>query len=271
MARKYPKKPKEAPQKFNVASLENVDFAFYNFLNDTLDIFATTGKGYEKVPVIWASTERAFQIKHSQTLRDNSSTLKLPLISVYRREMVKDYSTSFFTPGNNQFVISTKILPFDTSRFANAQALKDYNQPTFKFNNQRVVYETQYVENIIPMKFTYEVSIKTNFLSQMNEILTPMLTLSNRKGSTISQAGHTYYLVLNDEVSLDNVSDQLEENERVFECSFDLGVEGYIFGDNQKEPNIKKVQSFVEFKFQRERVVFGDIPDIPEGAEEFRP
>ena len=271
MARKYPPIQKESPQKFNIASIENIDFAFYDFINETINVFATTAKGYEKVPIIWTSAERVFQIKSSQALRDGSSTLKLPLVSVFRREMVKDYSTSFFTPGNNQFIISRKILPYDTSKFANATALKDYNQPTFKFKNTKIVYETQYVEDIIPMKFTYEISIKTNFLSQMNEIVTPFLAFSNRKGATLKRNGHTYYVNLNDVINLDNVSNELEGNERVFECSFDVNIDGYIFGDNQKEPNIKKVQNFVEFKFQRERVVLGDIPDVPDAADEFRP
>ena len=42
------------------SNLETIDFAFYDFINEKMDIRAETNKGWKKVPIIWASPERAF-------------------------------------------------------------------------------------------------------------------------------------------------------------------------------------------------------------------
>ena len=36
------------------STLEDVDFAVYNFVNDVMDINVKTNKGFRKVPNIWA-------------------------------------------------------------------------------------------------------------------------------------------------------------------------------------------------------------------------
>ena len=60
--------------RFMPSTLETVDYAIYNWLNDELDLHATTQDGFEKVPVIWASAERAFQVKRRNDLRDQDGT-----------------------------------------------------------------------------------------------------------------------------------------------------------------------------------------------------
>ena len=72
------------------ATLETIDQAFYNWLNESLDISATTNKGWNKVPLIWVSAERSYQVKHNKDLRDSFGVLKLPLISIERTSIVKD-------------------------------------------------------------------------------------------------------------------------------------------------------------------------------------
>ena len=72
------------------STLETIDTAFYDWVNETLDISATTNRGFNKVPLIWVSAERAFQVKHDKNLRDDFGVLKLPLISVERTSVVKD-------------------------------------------------------------------------------------------------------------------------------------------------------------------------------------
>ena len=51
------------------SSLETIDRAFYRWLNETLNISATTNEGWKKVPLIWVSAERSFQVKHDKDLR----------------------------------------------------------------------------------------------------------------------------------------------------------------------------------------------------------
>ena len=40
------------------STLETIDTAFYDWVNETLDISATSNRGWNKVPLIWVSAER---------------------------------------------------------------------------------------------------------------------------------------------------------------------------------------------------------------------
>ena len=44
------------------STLENIDEAVYEYFNEKINVHTTTNKGWEKVPLIWASAERAFQV-----------------------------------------------------------------------------------------------------------------------------------------------------------------------------------------------------------------
>ena len=73
------------------SSLESIDFALYNFVDQELNIFCDSNKGFEKVPVIFSTPERAFQIKNDPDLRtENGRTLVYPLISVKRTSMTRN-------------------------------------------------------------------------------------------------------------------------------------------------------------------------------------
>ena len=50
------------------STLETIDRALFEWLSEELDIFATTNKGWNKVPVIWAGSERSHQIKKDKEL-----------------------------------------------------------------------------------------------------------------------------------------------------------------------------------------------------------
>ena len=42
------------------STLENVDVAMFRFLDEQINAFATSNDGFKKVPVLFASAERAF-------------------------------------------------------------------------------------------------------------------------------------------------------------------------------------------------------------------
>ena len=48
------------------SNLETIDQAFYRWVDERLNVFATTNRGWEKVPLLWVSAERAFQVKHDK-------------------------------------------------------------------------------------------------------------------------------------------------------------------------------------------------------------
>ena len=77
---------------FNPSTLEDIDTAFFNYLNDDLNIFCNTNEGFHKVPVMFSTPERAFQIKDNPTLRPNGRTLEYPLISIVRGTVINNPS-----------------------------------------------------------------------------------------------------------------------------------------------------------------------------------
>ena len=70
------------------STIETIDKAFFNWVDDTLNVHTTTNEGWDKVPVLWVSAERAFQIKNNKELRDDAGVLRLPLMTVERTSLV---------------------------------------------------------------------------------------------------------------------------------------------------------------------------------------
>ena len=73
---------------FMPSTLETIDMAFYDWVNDQLNISVATNKGWQKVPVLWLTAERTFQIKNDKELRDSVGKLKLPIITINRTSIV---------------------------------------------------------------------------------------------------------------------------------------------------------------------------------------
>ena len=51
---------------FMPSSLETIDRAMIRFVDEDLNLFTNTNEGFKKVPVLWVTAERAFQIKHNK-------------------------------------------------------------------------------------------------------------------------------------------------------------------------------------------------------------
>ena len=69
----------------NPSTLETVDFALYNWLNERLDIYTDSNEGRRKVPIIWITAERAFQVKNDKKLRKiDSQSISYPAMGVER-------------------------------------------------------------------------------------------------------------------------------------------------------------------------------------------
>ena len=71
------------------STIETIDTAIYNLINNGFDLHVNTNSGFRKVPVLWMSPERAVNSK-DKDIRDSVGKLKLPLISVERTTINKD-------------------------------------------------------------------------------------------------------------------------------------------------------------------------------------
>ena len=129
----YPQKIKQIS--FLPSTLETIDYSIYDYMHEDLNFHVTTNKGFEKVPVIWVASERAFQIKNKKELRDDEGTIILPMITIERTSVVKDLTTRGAYYGD-QFinkdekggglVIGRRIQQKKTSEFNNADQNRKY-------------------------------------------------------------------------------------------------------------------------------------------------
>tara|TARA_R100000458_G_C8248647_1_gene226015 strand:+ start:455 stop:1354 length:900 start_codon:yes stop_codon:yes gene_type:complete len=263
------------------STLENIDFALFDFINEELDIFSTTNKGWEKVPVIWVSAERAFQVKRSRELRDLTDTLIYPAITVERKNVVKDITRRGAVYGNalgvedqkgGTITIARRINQDKTSNFANADSRKNSGperevgnqQAHYPRKNKKVVYETITVPIPIYVDVSYDIKIHAEYQQQINEIIPSFINAGRYYNYfVVERNGHAYEVFMEQDYGTNSNVASLNEEERTYETVITLKVLGYLIGDdkNQIKPKIVKRENAVEVKLPREKVVFGEIPD----------
>ena len=281
------KLPTEIP--FQPSTIETVDQALFDFVDKGLNIFSTTNKGWKKSPVIWVAGERAYQIKRDKGLRDLNGTLILPLITVERTGMVKDKTRkgaiyAHLPPVNDakggvsQITYSRRIQQDKTNNFLSADSKRSYakqlNFPDIKYkpgpyqafknpDRKKIVYETVTMPLPIWLDMTYSIVLRAEYQQQINEMVVPFVTsIGNINYVTIynTQANHRYEAFIQQDFTQTNNVSSMEQDERMYETKIDIKVLGYVQGSdkNDEQPKIVIRENQVEFKLQRERVVFGD-------------
>lgn len=275
------------------STLENIDFAFFDFINDKMNSRATTNEGWKKTPVIWASAERSFLSKNNKDLRDDDGTLILPLITIERTSMNKGksrkgkyYGLSGILPEADRFgriTLSKRIVKEKTNNFSVADNIKKIggtvnrtpNRQAYfpKEKNEKVIYETLSIPLPVYVSMNYEVTVRTEYVQQMNELLAPFITLgSSINYFVIKRDGHRYETFLQEGLNLGNNVSSLGADERMYSTKVSFEVLGYLIGEdpNGERPKIIRRESAVEVKIPRERVIFGDIPDYGDGKSKYR-
>ena len=293
---------------FRASTIETIDAAILNYIKG-LNLHAATNKGFIPVPVIWVGAERTYQIKNDLTLRDSEGLLKLPLITIERKEIKKDPSKSLIPAnvpdyGNGGYMrVRRRIKQDKTVNFKNAQSLKksggseDVGTSDKEFllgrktplNMARmfdtrpqgvrgkVVYETVYVPVPVYVNVKYEIHIRTEYQQQMNQLITPFIS-GNRKGRnhkyfTITEDNHMFEGFIENSFSNDNNAAKLDEEERIFNSLVNVSILGYLIGagDNENINLAKTYENVVDLKMSRERVVIDDKFDRtnPSGSDPF--
>ena len=256
------------------SSLEDIDFAVYNFLDNTMDIQANTNKGFKKVPVIWSAAERAHNIKDDDINRDSTGMIILPVVSVERKGVKKEEKSrvipfSKLDPVNDLkggFLTVNKVIKQDKTRnFANADAYRRAGQNNFplykKGKNGKIVYETITIPIPIYVTVSYDFVIRTEYQEQMNDILTPFIRVSNgHRRVMLEHNSNQYEAFIGQKYNIANNISSYKTEERKYETTIKLDVFGYLIGDgkNQKQPRVVRRENAVEIRFARERIVVQD-------------
>jgi hypothetical protein len=276
---KYPTGLKEL--NFAPSTLETIDFSIYDYMNEKINFHVTTNKGFEKVPIIWVASERSHQIKNKKELRDAEGAIIMPVITIERSSVVKDlttrgayYGDQFINrdPKGGGLVIARRIQQKKTSEFNNADQQRRYpssspsTAPKFirRSDKRKVVYETLSIPPIVYVDVTYSVILRTEYQQQMNELMQIFAT----KPGTINHLmlkrdDHKYEAFVQGNFSQKNNISAMDNEERRFETQIDIKVLGYLVGEgaNEDRPRISIRENAVEIKIQRERTVFGDVPE----------
>ena len=261
---------------FQPSTLETVDYSIYDFINDTLDLKTLTNEGRKKVPVIWSSAERSFQVKNSQEYRDNEGLIVLPAITIERKNVDKNPSRkgAFFgampkipsqPEKGGSIVIHRRIKQDKTSNFANADANRRYNDtaaPKFvRKATKKVVYETISIPPVIHVSVNYDIKIRTEYQQQMNELLQPFVTRPGFTNSVLlNRDGHRYEAFISSNFASQNNLDSMENEERRYETIVQIEVLAYLVGegDNQKTPKFSIRENAVQVQIGREHTVWDD-------------
>ena len=258
------------------STIETIDTAFFNYINERFNPSAETNEGFKKVPVLWLSAERAHQIKNNPELRDEKGFFKFPIITIERKSLTKekDFKGSFQAhipdgpgPKRVNVPIARRIVQDRTQAFANAGAKKSNarglnGDPNRLRNNNKVVYQTVYAPIPVYVKSTYTAKIITDYQEQMNEMITPFLTRTGQINLIAIEAdGHRYETFIDGNFSTSNNTGDLGENIREFSTEITFNVLGYLMGEglNDEKPKISVVENYVEVKVPREHVMVGDI------------
>ena len=141
---------------FQESSIETIDRAFNNWLDNTLNIFCSTVEGWEKVDIIWLTAERAFLTKRSKEATDLEGMVNLPLISIERVSVVKDPTKKGSAWGNvpavgdekgGSITIAREINQDKTSNFANADSKRKTGQINFPRQNKKNTISRKFNRN----------------------------------------------------------------------------------------------------------------------------
>jgi hypothetical protein len=261
---------------FSPSTFETVDYAIFDYMNDTLGLRCRTNKGWKKAPVIWVASERSYQMKNSKEYRDDEGMVVLPVITIERSSVVKDLNTRGAFYGNQfpiqsqpekggSLTIARRIKQDKTSNFANATANRKYNDkvgPKFvRKATKKVVYEYISIPPIVYVDITYSITLRTEYQQQMNDLIQPFITRPGTINSfMIERDGHRYETFVQGDYSLNNNITDMTTEERRFETKVDLKVLGYLIGEgeNQETPMFSIRENAVQVSIPREHVVWGD-------------
>jgi len=265
------------------STLETIDFALYNWLNEKLDIYTDSNEGRRKVPIIWITAERAFQVKDDKELREiDSQSIIYPAMVVERNSVSKTNANERVVPGNifpqmdrkrGAFPLYRRVVKDKTQNFQNAVAKRYTNQTqeTFKlpFESNEVVYETLYTGYPVFLNMNYTIKIRTIYIQQLNEILLPFQRFTGGINQfLVEHENHKYEAFIEDDYSISSNASNLGGEEKKFDAEIKIKVLGYITADgiNQDTPYVVSRESPAKIRFTRERSMLGERnPDNDDG------
>jgi len=261
------------------STLETIDYAITEWLTDDLKLSATTNEGWKKVPVLWQSPERAFQVKNDKDLRDGKGALNLPLISIERTTMTKDparkggFQANIYSEDKDgragRMVLAKRIVQDKTRNFAVVGNTRRANyvdssgtpQKYAPRVNKKIVVQTLTIPIPVYVNVEYKISLKTEYQQQMNQLVTPFIARTGQINSFVMKRdGHIYEAFIDQGFAQSNNVGNLGEDSRMFTTDITIRVLGYLIGEgeNDDRPIVRVDESIVEITYPMEGIVKED-------------
>tara|TARA_R100000008_G_C3562121_1_gene156847 strand:- start:305 stop:1201 length:897 start_codon:yes stop_codon:yes gene_type:complete len=268
------------------SNLENIDAAIYEWVDEHLNIATDTHEGFKKVPVIWVTAERSFQIKNNENLHDSDGALIYPLITVGRTGFTKDMAKkgAIYAPIDavgdyraGALKITKQVNQNKTANFANADAFKARSRRQINFplpkTRKKTVYKTVSIPIPVYIDVSYQIQLKSYYQQQINQMVSPFVTnVGGINYFTLKRNGHFYEaFIQSDYATTDNVG-SIGEDERTFESTINIQVLAYLIGDdvNQTQPFNVVRENPVQLRFTREKAMIGEKPDHSDITKNYR-
>jgi len=254
------------------STMETIDMAIMSWLKEDLDLGATTHEGFDQVPILWQTPERAFQIKNKKSLRDAGGSLKLPLISVERTGVTKDparkggFQAQLFSTRKDgrtgRLVIAKRIKEDKTRNFAVASGTRTNSggvrQKFYPRVNSKVVIQSLSIPIPVYVNVEYKLLLKAEYQQQMNQLVEPFISRPGQLNTFVMRRnGHLYEAFIDQSFAHTNNVANMNEDARLFSTEINIRVLGYLIGegDNDDRPLIRIDENTVEITFPRESVL----------------
>ena len=222
---------------------------------------------------MWLGSERVYQVKNDQRIRDKVGKLILPLITINRDSVDKDSAFKGSFQANIAEVNdyrggaiqrSRKLNQEKTRNFQNARASidKKQSQTTGKIKeNGEIVYDNYTAPIPVYVSIMYTVTLRTEYQQQINDLMQPFVTTTGQINSFVFEKdGHRYEAFIQSGFGMNNNTTNIGEDERMFETKVQIKVLGYLMGEGytRDKPLNARRENRAKIVITGERTMVGD-------------
>ena len=243
------------------STIETIDSAMLDWLDKELSIHSTSKEGFKKVPVIWSSAERAYQVKNGEgrEIRDDQGILKFPLITLSRDSLSKNPAFKGIAWAHlpQGITVARRIAKGPTTKYKSAYSFEKHSQYDYPNDKNLISYETITMPVPTYVEVIYTVGLKAEYLQQVNEMLSPFITRTGQIDNFfVHKDGHKFEGFIQGTFGHDNNAINLGDQERFYESSVNIRLLAYLIGDgtNADKPKVVIKESPVKIVQMRERI-----------------
>jgi len=247
------------PEDFELppCGIEDVDRAVFKLFNEQLPLFFESKGNTERIPVIFATGERAFILRRNKPLTDRHGALILPLVSILRSNLTQEKTAGGFGVGpgtGTQEIFRRKYVDsMDIFAENNSEGLLNQNNVVnskkhvgpsvrgYRRNVSGPVIKNEFsspVTEIISManpryfSATYEITLWTQYLQEMNNVIEAIVTnYTNGPSKSFrleSDKGYWFVGFMDPAFGGELNFDSMTDAERIVKYNFSISVNGYI-------------------------------------------